>query len=90
MLAKLIVHAPTRAKAVAAMQAALDNSRVDGVETNLRWLRDVVRAPGFVSGQVSTRLLEGVTSSSRSIRVISGGTATTVQDWPGRQKFWAA
>lgn len=45
MLAKLIVHAPTRAEAVAAMQDALDASRVDGIETNLRWLRDVVRSP---------------------------------------------
>jgi urea carboxylase len=89
MLAKLIVHAPTRAEAIDKMQSALDQSRVDGIETNLRWLRDVVRAPAFVSGEVSTRLLEGIASKARSIRVISGGTATTVQDWPGRQKLWA-
>ncbi|MET0249749.1 MAG: urea carboxylase [Sphingobium sp.] len=89
MLAKLIVHAPTRGEAIEKMQAALDRSRVDGIETNLRWLRQVVRAPDFANGTVSTRLLEGVTSHAKSIRVISGGTATTVQDWPGRQKLWA-
>jgi urea carboxylase len=89
MLAKLITHAPTRDAAIAAMQDALDESRVDGIETNLRWLRDVVRTPGFVSGEVSTRLLETVSYSPRSIRVIAGGTATTVQDWPGRQGLWA-
>ncbi|MGC4251437.1 MAG: urea carboxylase [Sphingobium sp.] len=89
MLAKLIVHAPTRAEAIAAMQAALDKSRVDGIETNLRWLRDVVRTPAFLSGEVSTRLLDGISSNPRAIRVVSGGTATTVQDWPGRQKLWA-
>jgi urea carboxylase len=89
MLAKLIVHGPTREAAVAAMQGALGESRVDGVETNLRWLRDVVRNPGFVSGEVSTRLLETIAYVPRSIRVISGGTATTVQDWPGRQGLWA-
>jgi urea carboxylase len=89
MLAKLITHAPTRDAAIVAMQAALDESRVDGIETNLRWLRDVVRTPGFVSGEVSTRLLETVSYSPRSIRVIAGGTATTVQDWPGRQGLWA-
>jgi urea carboxylase len=89
MLAKLIVHAPTRAEAIGAMQAALDGSRVDGIETNLRWLREVVRAPGFVSGEVSTRMLDAVAFHPRSIRVGSGGTATTVQDWPGRQKLWA-
>ena len=89
MLAKLIVHAATRAEAIDKMQSALEESRVDGIETNLRWLRDVVRVPAFVSGEVSTGLLAGIASKARSIRVISGGTATTVQDWPGRQKLWA-
>ena len=89
MLAKLIVHAPTRAEAVTAMQAALGESRVDGIETNLRWLREVARSPAFVSGEVSTRALDGIAFHPRSVRVITGGTATTVQDWPGRQKLWA-
>ncbi|KPL68451.1 urea carboxylase [Erythrobacter sp. SG61-1L] len=89
MLAKLIVHAPTREGAISAMQAALDESRIDGIETNLRWLRDVVRSEKFASGEVSTRLLEMVSYNPRSIRVVSGGTATTVQDWPGRQGLWA-
>ncbi|AMK17053.1 MULTISPECIES: urea carboxylase [Sphingobium] len=89
MLAKLIVHAPTRIEAIEKMKSALDESRVDGIETNLRWLRDVVEVPAFVSGDVSTRLLEKIAFNGRSIRVISGGTATTVQDWPGRQKLWA-
>ncbi|BBC73950.1 urea carboxylase [Altererythrobacter sp. B11] len=89
MLAKLIVHAPSRIEAAEAMQAALDESRLDGIETNLRWLRDVVRDPRFISGEVSTRLLESVAYTPRSIRVIAGGTATTVQDWPGRQGLWA-
>ncbi|MEO8373714.1 MAG: urea carboxylase [Sphingomonas bacterium] len=89
MLAKLIVHAPTRADAVLAMQAAVEHSRVDGMETNLRWLREVVRSPAFVSGEVSTRVLDDIAYTPRSIRVITGGTATTVQDWPGRQRLWA-
>lgn len=89
MLAKLIVHAPTREAAIAAMRAALDESRVDGIETNLRWLREVVRNGQFASGEVSTKLLETVAYNPRSVRVVSGGTATTVQDWPGRQGLWA-
>ncbi|MGN6358171.1 MAG: urea carboxylase [Novosphingobium sp.] len=89
MLAKLIVHAPTRHEAVAAMQAALEHSRVDGIETNLRWLREVVRSHPFVSGEVSTRALNDIAYTPRGVRVVSGGTATTVQDWPGRQKLWA-
>jgi urea carboxylase len=89
MLAKLIVHALTRAEAVGAMQNAVAQSRVDGIETNLRWLRDVVQSPAFVTGEVSTRVLDDIAYNPRSVRVISGGTATTVQDWPGRQKLWA-
>ncbi|MET1755889.1 urea carboxylase [Novosphingobium sp. RD2P27] len=89
MLAKLIVRAPTRKEAVAAMQAAVDGSRIDGIETNLRWLRDVVRSEAFVSGEVSTRVLDSIGYHPRSVRVIGGGTATTVQDWPGRQGLWA-
>ncbi len=88
MLAKLITHAATREGAITAMQAALDASRVDGIETNLRWLREVVRARGFVSGEVSTRMLDSVAYARRAVRVIAGGTATSVQDFPGRLGLW--
>jgi urea carboxylase len=88
MLAKLITFADTRDGAISAMQAALDASRVDGIETNLRWLRDVVRHEGFTSGQVSTRMLDTVTHARRAVRVIAGGTATSVQDFPGRLGLW--
>src|SRR3546814_17932877 len=71
------------------MRAARDESRIDGIETNLRWLREVVRNERFAGGDVSTRLLETVASHPRSIRVVSRGTPTTLQDWPGRQGLWA-
>jgi urea carboxylase len=88
MLGKLIVRGETRAKAVAAMQAALDETQLAGIETNLRWLRDVVRSADFVSGDVSTRSLESVVHHARSITIRTGGTATTVQDFPGRTGLW--
>ena len=88
MLGKLIVRGETRAKAIAAMQAALDETRLAGIETNLRWLRDVVRSADFVSGDVSTRSLESVTHHAHSITIRTGGTATTVQDFPGRTGLW--
>ncbi|MEE4289405.1 MAG: urea carboxylase [Erythrobacter sp.] len=89
MIAKLITHAETRKGAIAAMQAALDESRLYGIETNLRWLRDVVRNPDFGAGAVHTKLLDGVDYRPASLRVISGGTATSVQDWPGRCGLWS-
>ncbi|MEM6856549.1 MAG: urea carboxylase [Pseudomonadota bacterium] len=89
MIAKLITYADTREAAIASMQSALDHSRIDGIETNLRWLRDVVRNEDFGAGQVHTKLLETVSHQPSGFRVISGGTATSVQDWPGRQGLWA-
>ena len=88
MVAKLIVHGENRAAAVVAMQAALDETRLSGIETNLRWLRDVAHSEDFVSGEVSTRSLERVEHHPRSISVRSAGTLTTVQDFPGRIGLW--
>ncbi|MGB3796286.1 MAG: urea carboxylase [Alteraurantiacibacter sp.] len=89
MIAKLIVHADTRDDAVAAMQSALGESQVDGIETNLRWLRDVLKDERFLAGAVTTGLLETISYDPQSIRIVSGGTATTVQDWPGREGYWS-
>lgn len=88
MLAKLIVTAPHREAAVVALQQALDETRLAGIETNLDWLRAVIRSEPFVTGQVSTRALETMAWTPDTIQVLSGGPATTVQDWPGRQGYW--
>ncbi|MEW6018327.1 MAG: urea carboxylase [Pseudomonadota bacterium] len=88
LLAKLIVTAPDRAAAVAALQAALDETRLAGLETNLEWLRQVACSEAFVSGKVSTRALSEIAFEPQTIRVLSGGPATTVQDYPGRQGYW--
>jgi urea carboxylase len=88
MLAKLIVTAPTRAEAIRALQDALDATRLAGIETNLRWLRAVVRSDALVSGQVSTRALGEFVWAPGSIRVLAAGAATTVQDYPGRIGLW--
>jgi len=88
MLAKLIVTASTRDEAIAALQDALAQTRLAGIETNLDWLRTVVASKVFTSGKVSTRALAGIAYAPQTIRVLAGGPATTVQDWPGRIGFW--
>ncbi|MBW8882092.1 MAG: ATP-grasp domain-containing protein, partial [Asticcacaulis sp.] len=88
MLAKLIVTAPDRETAVAALQSALDQTRLAGIETNLDWLRTVVRSDAFTTGKVSTRALNSIEYEPQTIRVLSGGPATTVQDYPGRTGYW--
>ena len=88
LLAKVIVTAPDRTAAVAALQSALDDTRLFGLETNLEWLRHVVRSAFFVEGSASTQSLAGLAYAPRGIRVLSGGLATSVQDYPGRIGYW--
>lgn len=58
LLAKLIVHAPDRAQAVARMAAALAEIRVEGVETTVPFLQTVVSDPDYLAGRFNTRWLE--------------------------------
>ncbi|TBN36350.1 acetyl-CoA carboxylase biotin carboxylase subunit [Paracoccus subflavus] len=58
MLAKLIVHAPDRAQAVARMTAALAEIQVEGVETTVPFLRSVISDPDYQAGRINTRWLE--------------------------------
>src|SRR4051794_21331213 len=57
MIAKLIAHGSDRADALDRLQSALDETVVDGVTTNLPFLRWLVRHPAFRAGAVSTAFL---------------------------------
>ena len=58
MLAKLIVHGPDRATAVARMRRALDELTVVGIETSATFHRRVMQEPDFLAGNLSIRYLE--------------------------------
>ncbi|MFN3712628.1 MAG: urea carboxylase [Alcanivoracaceae bacterium] len=88
MLAKLIVHAPDRPAAIAAMKQALDSSRLCGIATNLDYLRSILDSADFASGNVSTRYLDSFSYAPKAMEVLSPGTYTTVQDYPGRLGYW--
>ena len=59
MLLKLIVHAPTRAQAIARMRRALHETRIGGLTTNVPLLLDVLDDARFVAGDYDTSLLNG-------------------------------
>ncbi|ATV16773.1 5-oxoprolinase/urea amidolyase family protein [Pseudomonas syringae] len=89
MIAKLISWAPTRDQASAGLAAALHETRLYGVETNRDYLRQIIDDLPFASGQPWTRCLEGLVYHADTFEVLSGGTQTSVQDYPGRLGYWA-
>lgn len=89
MLAKLIVTGTDRTDAVAKLQTALADTRLAGIETNLRYLRRVVASPMFVEGRMVTRSLADFVYQPQAIEVLEPGVQTTVQDHPGRVGYWA-
>ncbi len=87
MLATVIVAAADRAGALRALAAALDATGLEGIETNLAYLRHLLRT-GALAGEVTTSTLADTEYRPPQIAVLSPGTQTTVQDWPGRLGFW--
>ncbi|HTZ04156.1 MAG TPA: biotin carboxylase N-terminal domain-containing protein [Gaiellaceae bacterium] len=57
MLAKLIAHAPTRDEALDLVAAALRETEIEGVTTNLPFLRWLVAHPVFRAGAATTAFL---------------------------------
>jgi acetyl-CoA carboxylase biotin carboxylase subunit len=59
MVAKLIVHAPTRTEAINRMRRALDEFAVEGIKTTIPLHRRIVDAPEFQAGDYTIHWLEG-------------------------------
>lgn len=63
MVAKLIVHAPTRPAAIARMRRALDEFAVEGIKTTIPLHRRIMDAPAFQAGDYTIHWLEGFVGS---------------------------
>jgi acetyl-CoA carboxylase biotin carboxylase subunit len=57
MLAKVIVHAPTRAEAAARLASTLARAEIHGPQNNRDLLVRILRHPEFLSGQTDTHFL---------------------------------
>ena len=88
LLAKIIVHGGTRDEALAKLRAALAETSLAGIETNLEYLRQFVAIDEFADGGVITSFLNNFLYRRRTVEVLDGGTMTTVQDYPGRLGYW--
>ena len=58
MVAKLIVHGSTREEALARMDAALAQTHIVGLATNVQFLRHVVSSGAFSTAQLDTALIQ--------------------------------
>ena len=60
MVAKLIVHAPTRKECIARMQHALDEFVIEGVKTTIPFHKHVFQSEEFTRGRIYTDFVESV------------------------------
>ncbi|WP_207281237.1 urea carboxylase [Pseudomonas sp. FW300-N2F2] len=89
MIAKVIRWAPTREQARLGLHQALDESLLYGVETNRAYLQQILLDAPFANGQPWTRCLDALVYRAHTVEVLSPGTQTSVQDYPGRLGYWA-
>lgn len=92
LLAKLIVHAPTRKDAIDRMARALDELLVAGVETSAPFHRRVMDEPDFRAGRLSIRyldehpgLLDGEPAEDE-LRIVALAAALLEEDRRRRQR----
>ncbi|MGE9295815.1 MAG: biotin carboxylase N-terminal domain-containing protein, partial [Puniceicoccales bacterium] len=88
LLAKIIVKGDSRREAIALMQDALSKTELHGIETNLEYLSRIVADPTFGLGKMTTAFLKTFTYATTAVDVISAGTQTSIQDFPGRLGYW--
>ena len=89
LVAKVLVHAQDRDAAIAQLRKVLGETRLDGIETNLDYLRQVLADSVFPAGRQVTRYLNSFHYRPSTIDVLEPGVQTTVQDYPGRLGYWA-
>ncbi|MBW1214600.1 urea carboxylase [Pantoea allii] len=89
MLAKTIAWRPSRDEAIATLTQALAETRLYGVETNRLYLMQILAFAPFATGEPWTRCLEQLCYRAATVEVLSAGTQTSVQDYPGRLGYWA-
>ena len=88
MVAKIITTADNRPAALAKMQAALDATHIAGIETNLVYLRQVLRDRIFIEGRQTTHYLNAFHYQPTTADVLEPGVHSSIQDYPGRVGYW--
>lgn len=88
MLAKIIAHGDDREDAVRLLEHALEKTTIYGVETNIDYVINILGSREFSQGHMYTGFLQDFLYQPVTIDVLSPGTLTTIQDFPGRVGYW--
>ncbi|VAW53396.1 Urea carboxylase [hydrothermal vent metagenome] len=88
MLAKIVITEKNRASAIQQLDTVLAETVLYGIETNVRYVREILNTDIFQQGDIYTRYLDSFVVKPNSIDIISGGTLTTIQDYPARTGYW--
>ncbi|GKU16818.1 unnamed protein product [Fusarium langsethiae] len=88
LIAKLISFGVDREEAIENMVSGLVATRIEGVQTNLEYLHQIISSPIFRSGKCTTKSLDAFQFESSSFEVLESGALTTIQDYPGRTGYW--
>lgn len=88
MLAKIIVAAADRPAAIEKLRAALAETSICGIETNLDYLRAIAASDLLASGKVATTALRSFAFTPDVIEVIAPGAQSSAQELPGRLGLW--
>jgi urea carboxylase/allophanate hydrolase len=88
MIAKLIAYGSDRQEAIDKLADGLQVTVIEGVQTNLDYLRQIVASEIFQSGEYTTKSLDTFQILSDSFEVVAPGPHTTVQAYPGRTGYW--
>lgn len=88
MLAKVIVHADNRDKAMSGVAEALNKSELYGIVSNVDYLSSLLQDPLLKQGLITTRYLNDYRWQPLRMDVLQAGTQTTIQDYPARTGYW--
>ncbi len=58
MIAKIITHGETRNEAISKMKRALEETVIEGVNTNIDFLFEIIKNPNFIRGNFDTSFIE--------------------------------
>ncbi|KAM3460987.1 hypothetical protein NHJ6243_005434 [Beauveria neobassiana] len=84
LLAKVMAHSENRNSAISKVLEALYNTKLLGLVTNTDYLRRIFEAEWFSEGTTTTNVLDSFEYTPWAMEIVSPGSSTTVQDFPGR------